>query len=63
MKEQEHNMSSLIIKNKTLFTREKLAFISLVGCWEDTNFCSTNLSPRVADPGKGTGGLESPPYF
>ena len=28
--EHEHNMSPLIIKNKTLFTREKLAFISLV---------------------------------
>ena len=28
MREHEHNMSPLIIKNKTSFTREKLAFIS-----------------------------------
>ena len=30
MREHEHNMSPLIIKNKTLFTGEKLAFTSLV---------------------------------
>ena len=33
------------------------------GCWKDTNFCSTNLSPRVADPGKGTGGARVPTLF